>query len=408
VSEPSSFGQPGLARLAPYPFQRLRALLADSQAPSEKPPIALSIGEPQHPPPAIVADTLGAAVDESLGRYPASLGRMDLRETMAKWLCQRFALGPRAIDPATQVLPAAGTREALFAVSQALLDPGRRPLVLMPNPFYQIYEGAALLAGGEPVLMNTTPENGHIPDLDAIDAATWARCGIIYICTPSNPGGQVLPQAFFNQLLGLRERYGFVIASDECYSELYRDERNPPLGLLQACQAAGYPEFNGCLVFHSLSKRSNLPGLRSGLIAGDAALIAAFAAYRTYQGSAMPLHHQQASLSAWADEAHVKANRAAYRQKFAQATALLQPHAPYHEPEAGFYVWLPVPDGDDEAFSQRLYQAQGVTVLPGRYLSRPTAAGDPGAGYVRLALVAEPTICEDALERIQQFLQLKC
>jgi len=408
VSKPSHFGQPGLARLSAYPFQRLSALLANTQPPAGRSPIALSIGEPQHPPPPQVAEALKESVNESLGRYPASLGQASLREGMANWLCQRFGLGPQGIDPAHQVIPASGTREALFAVTQALLDPRQRPLVLMPNPFYQIYEGAALLAGGEPVLMNTTPETGHQPDLDAIDAATWARCGLIYLCTPSNPGGRVLPQAFWDRLLALRAQHGFIICSDECYSELYRDEHNPPLGLLQACQAAGNPTFDGCLVFHSLSKRSNLPGLRSGLIAGDAQLIRAFSAYRTYQGSAMPLHHQHASLSAWADETHVKANRQAYRAKFALASDYLQAIAPYHEPEAGFYIWLPVADGDDEGFAQALYQSQGVTVLPGRYLSRETPAGDPGAGYVRLALVAEARICEDALQRIQQFIQSRC
>lgn len=405
MSKPANFGQPGLARLSPYPFARLTALLANTQPPAQRTPIALSIGEPQHPPPARVAEALKAALNDSLGRYPASLGQLSLREGMAEWLCQRFGLPAGGVDPTRHVIPASGTREALFAVTQALLDPSQRPLVLMPNPFYQIYEGAALLAGGEPVLMNTTPETAHQPDLDTIDAATWARCGVIYLCTPSNPGGSVLPQAFWDRLLALREQYGFIICSDECYSELYRDEKNPPLGLLQACQAAGNATFDGCLVFHSLSKRSNLPGLRSGLVAGDAQLIRAFSAYRTYQGSAMPLHHQHASLSAWTDEAHVKANRQAYRLKFALASDYLQPIAPYREPEAGFYIWLPVADGDDERFAQGLYQTQGVTVLPGRYLSRPTAAGDPGVGYVRLALVAEARICEDALQRIQQFIQ---
>lgn len=398
-------GNPGLERLQPYPFQRLRALLDGIQAPTGVTPVPLSIGEPKHPAPDFIAETLRQAIDSGISRYPATLGTDALREGIAEWLQWRFKLPAGAINPATQVLPAAGTREALFAVTQALVDPVDRPGVIMPNPFYQIYEGAALLAGGEPIYLNTDAESDELPDLESIDAATWDRCGLVYICSPGNPSGRVLPQAFWNRLFTLQDQHGFLIAADECYSELYRDEDAPPLGLLAACHKAGRGDYTGCLVFHSLSKRSNVPGLRSGFIAGDATLIRDFAAYRTYQGCALPLHTQQASLVAWKDEVHVRANRAAYREKFNVATQLLQDVVPYREPEAGFYLWLPVPGGDDEAFTRALFAATGVTVLPGRYLSRPTAAGDPGAGHVRLALVAETGICEDALGRIRDFIQ---
>jgi len=396
---------PGLARLQPYPFQRLRGLLEGVTPPADVTPVALSIGEPRHPVPEFITETLRQAIDTSIGRYPATLGTESLRSGIAEWLEWRFSLPSGGIDAATQILPAAGTREALFAVTQALVDPAERPGVIMPNPFYQIYEGAARLAGAEPIYLNTDPGSDELPDIDRIDAATWRRCGLIYLCSPGNPNGRVLPQSFWARLFALQDTHGFIIAADECYSELYRDEAAAPLGLLAACQAAGRPEYTGCLVFHSLSKRSNVPGLRSGFIAGDAQLIRDFAAYRTYQGCALPLHVQQASLMAWKDETHVRENRAAYRTKFAVASRLLQDVIPYREPEAGFYLWLSIPGGDDEAFARQLYATTGVTVLPGRYLSRPTAAGDPGAGRVRLALVAETGICEDALGRIRQFIE---
>lgn len=397
-------GNPGLAELAPYPFERLRALLADTKPPADLEPVRLSIGEPQHPVPPLITDALKTGVAESLGRYPASAGSGELRETIASWIRQRYALPDQAMCAERHVLPVAGTREALFAVTQALLDPARRPLVLMPNPFYQIYEGAAWLAGGAPVYLNTWADGQGLPDLDAVSESTWARCGLIYLCSPGNPGGQVIPLDFWKRLFALQDRHGFVIAADECYSELYRDENQPPLGLLEACRQSGRDDFNGCLVFHSLSKRSNAPGLRAGFVAGDARLISHFARYRTYQGCALPLHTQDAAMAAWRDEAHVLANRDAYREKFRLASARLQGIAPYEEPAAGFYVWLPVPGGDEEDFTRRLYAARGVTVLPGRYLSRPTEQGDPGARHVRLALVAPLGICEDALNRIRDFL----
>ena len=405
ASDISVPGQPGLARLQPYPFQRLRTLLSGIQPPADPPPVPLSIGEPKHPVPRLIADALHDGIAESLGRYPASAGQPELRESIATWLTRRFRLGDGGIEPERQILPAAGTREALFGVTQALLDPSDRPDVFMPNPFYQIYEGAALLAGGRPRLLNTDAESG-LPGIEEIDETEWARCGLIYLCTPGNPTGRIIPQAFWARLFQLQARHGFVIVADECYSELYRDESQPPLGLLQACVADGRDDFEGCLIFHSLSKRSNVPGLRSGFIAGDARLIEAFQAYRTYQGCALPLHVQKASIAAWSDESHVYANREAYREKFRSARTILADVAPYREPEAGFYIWLPVPGGDDEAFTRRLYAATGITVLPGRYLSRPTAEGDPGAGHVRMALVADTAVCEDAMRRIREFIEL--
>ena len=402
-SERFERGNPGLAALHAYPFQRLRRLLDGVTPPPTATPVPLSIGEPKHPVPGFIAEAFRAGVDSGLGRYPTTVGMPELRAGIADWLRWRFRLVNARIEADRHILPAAGTREALFAVTQALIDPARRPAVFMPNPFYQIYEGAALLAGARPRMLNTG--GAGLPDLERIDEQAWADCGLIYLCSPGNPTGRVLPQSFWNQLFAIRDRHGFVIAADECYSELYRDEHAPPLGLLAACEAAGRNDFSGCLAFHSLSKRSNVPGLRSGFIAGDAGLIEAFTAYRTYQGCAVPFHAQRASLAAWADETHVRENRAAYRRKFTLAREYLADVAPYNEPEAGFYIWLPVPGGDDEAFTRGLYAATGITVLPGRYLSRPTAEGDPGAGHVRLALVAEQTICEDALERMRHFIQ---
>lgn len=403
ASDRFSGGNPGLAGLHAYPFQRLRGLLEGIRPDPGATPVALSIGEPKHPVPGFVAEALRAGVHSGLARYPATAGMPELRAGIARWLRWRFQLTGTGIDADRHILPAAGTREALFAVTQALLDPAQRPGVFMPNPFYQIYEGAALLAGGRPRMLN--PGADGLPDLDAIGERDWGTCGLIYLCSPANPTGHVLTQAFWERLFAIRDRHGFVIAADECYSELYRDENDPPLGLLQACQAAGRDDFEGCLVFHSLSKRSNLPGLRSGFIAGDPALIRAFAAYRTYQGCALPHHVQQASLAAWGDEVHVRDNRAAYRAKFIRARQLLGGVAPYAEPEAGFYIWLPVAGGDDEAFTRSLYARTGISVLPGRYLSRPTPQGDPGAGHVRLALVAEQAICEDALLRMRRFIE---
>lgn len=393
----------GLKNLQPYPFERLRGLLGASGLNSDLSPIRLSIGEPKHPTPSCILNAINETLCASIATYPTSAGSETLRTTIASWLIRRYSLGSGSIDPAHHVLPVAGTREGLFSVTQALVDTHHKPLIMMPNPFYQIYEGATLLAGGRPLLLNTLADNNFIPPLEQITAQQWTHCGLIYLCSPGNPNGKTLPQSFWQTLLEKQQQYGFVVVADECYSELYRDENSPPLGLLEACNAMGNTDYTGCLAFHSLSKRSNAPGLRSGFVAGDKRLIEAFRQYRTYHGCALPDHVQAASVAAWSDEAHVKANRQAYREKFDRASDVLQAAIPYPEPEAGFYLWLPVPGGDDEHFTRQLYHTMSVTVLPGRYLSRPTPSGDPGAGYVRVALVAEPEICEDALARINAF-----
>jgi N-succinyldiaminopimelate aminotransferase len=302
------------------------------------------------------------------------------------------------------VLPVAGTREALFAFAQAVVDRSTKPLVLSPNPFYQIYEGAALLAGAEPWFLNTTAENGFLPDLDAVPAEVWQRCQLIYLCTPGNPTGAVADVAYLQQLIGLADEHDFVIASDECYSELYFDEATPPPGLLQAAAAMGRSDYQRCVVFHSLSKRSNLPGLRSGFVAGDAEVLARFLKYRTYHGCALPPPTQAASIAAWNDEAHVQANRDLYRQKFDAVLAILKPVLKVERPDAGFYLWPETPISDID-FAQQLFAQQHVTVLPGSYLSRDAHGGNPGAGRVRMALVAELDECIEAAERIRRFVE---
>lgn len=396
---------PNLARLNPYPFERLRALLADVEPPAGRAPIVLSIGEPKHPTPDFIVEALRGAVAEGIGRYPASRGEASLREAVADWVTTRFALPGDSVTAARHVLPVAGTREALFAVAQAVLDPARQPVVAMPNPFYQIYEGAALLAGGEPLTLPTTRANGYVPDLNAVPDSTWARCGLLYLCSPGNPSGTVLSRGFWRQALALADRHGFVIAADECYSELYADESAPPAGLLQVCAELGRTGYERCLVFHSLSKRSSAPGLRSGFVAGDAALIERFALYRTYHGCALPLHVQAASRAAWSDEAHVRENRGLYREKFAAVARELDGVLDYDAPAAGFYLWARTP-GADTAFAQALYAQEHVTVLPGRFLSRQEADGsDPGAGHVRIALVADLATCIEAARRLRRFVQ---
>jgi N-succinyldiaminopimelate aminotransferase len=339
-----------------------------------------------------------------MARYPATVGLPELRETLAGWAQRRFGLAE--LDPERQVLPVNGTREALFAFVQATLDRTRPAKVAVPNPFYQIYEGAALLAGGQPLYLDCTAETDFRPDFAAVPAETWRDVQIVFVCSPGNPTGAVTPLADFKQLIQLADEFDFVIASDECYSELYLDENAPPPGLLEACAALGRNDYRRCVVFHSLSKRSNLPGLRSGFIAGDAALIAPFKRYRTYHGCAMSLPLQHASIAAWNDEAHVRANRDAYREKFAAVTAELAPVLEFPAPQASFYLWPAVPDGDDVAFAQRLFEAQHVSVLPGSLMGRANNAGDnPGAGRVRLALVAEPTSTLEAARRIRAFIQ---
>ena len=389
---------PRLELLRPYPFERLRALLSGAQPPQELRHIPLSIGEPRHPPPAFVREALAAALD-GLGTYPTTEGLPALREAVARWLERRYALPPGAVDPARMVLPVNGTREALFAFAQAVVDPGRpAPAVLMPNPFYQIYEGAALLAGAEPVYLDCAQESGFLPDLDAVTQSTWARCQLLYLCSPGNPTGAVLPAGYLRRALELSQRHGFVIAADECYSEIYADDARPPPGLLTAAWAAGNRSFERCVVFHSLSKRSSLPGLRSGFVAGDARIRAAFRLYRTSHGCALPVHVQLASIAAWQDEAHVADNRRLYRAKFAAVVPVLREALEVEAPEGSFYLWPRV--GDDERFARGLFERQHVTVVPGSYLSRDTASGNPGRGRVRISLVAGLEDCVEAAHRI--------
>jgi N-succinyldiaminopimelate aminotransferase len=388
-----------LQQLQPYPFEKLRALLAGPTPAGT--PIRLSIGEPQHATPDLIGRALNEHLD-GLSVYPATAGLESLRECIAGWFTRRYAL--KTLDPRTQVLPVNGTREALFAFGQAVIDSSRpSPAVVSPNPFYQIYEGAALLAGAEPLFLNQTEDNGFALDPDSLSDEQWARTQLLYVCSPANPSGKVLTLDDWRALFSRSDRHGFVIASDECYSEIYSDE--PPLGALEAAHRLGRDGFPNLVVFNSLSKRSNAPGLRSGAVAGDARLIERFLLYRTYHGCAMSLTVQHASIAAWNDEAHVEDNRRQYRQKFDALVPLLQPvmHAP--GPDAGFYLWARVPGGDDEAFAKNLFAATHVTVLPGQYLARDAHGTNPGRGYVRLALVPEWSQCIEAARRIVDFVR---
>jgi len=394
---------PDLARLQPYPFERLGKLHAGATPPAGLAPIHLSIGEPRHPTPGFIAEALIEHL-HGLSHYPATRGSEALRVAIVDWLGQRFRLPPGSLDPVRQVLPVNGSREALFAIAQCLVDRAGKPLVMMPNPFYQIYEGAAFLAGAEPYFINTDAESGYLPAFDAIDDDAWDRCQLLYICSPGNPTGAVIDVATLQALIERAERHDFVIVADECYSEIYRDENAPPPGLLQAAAAMGNDSYRRCLVVHSLSKRSNVPGLRSGFVAGDAGLIDAFFRYRTYHGCAMPPATQDASIRAWRDERHVAENRRLYREKFTAVTDILAPVLEVTAPAGAFYLWPRTPI-DDESFSRRLLEAQNVVVLPGLYLSRETAAGNPGRGHVRMALVASVDECIEAAWRIRAFLE---
>ena len=395
---------PDLQRLHPYPFEKLAALKAGLEPPSQLKHIALSIGEPKHLPPDLVLDTLSRNLHR-LSQYPATKGLPELRTTIGHWAERRFQLNPGQLDFEHQILPVNGTREALFAFAQAVVDLGRpEPLVVSPNPFYQIYEGAALLAGARIAFLNCASENGFVPDFESLEPTIWQRCQLIYICSPGNPTGAVMTTKHWRQLLVLADRYDFVIASDECYSELYFDDAQPPIGLLQACNELGRADFRRCVVFHSLSKRSNLPGLRSGFVAGDARLIEGFLRYRTYHGCAMPIPSQLASIAAWEDESHVRANRVLYREKFDAVLSILGDSLTVDRPEAGFYLWPHTPL-DGESFARDLYRQQNVTVLPGAYLARPTTQGNPGQDRVRMALVAPLEECVEAAKRIRTFVE---
>ncbi len=393
---------PDLSKLHPYPFEKLNRLKQGITPPQDKAHIALSIGEPKHPTPHIISKALLEHL-QGLGQYPTTKGLAELRATIADWLTRRFQIPMGEIDPETQVLPVSGTREALFSFAQCIIERQQKPLVLMPNPFYQIYEGAALLAGAEPYYLNTLEENGYLPDFDAVPESVWRRCQLLYICSPGNPTGAVIPQSTLVRLIGLAEQYDFVIASDECYSEIYHDEDQPPAGLLQAAWQCGHTDFKRCVVFHSLSKRSNAPGLRSGFVAGDAELLKHYFQYRTYQGCAMPLPTQKASIAGWRDEDHVRANRVQYRDKFAAFLDILSPVCECRQPSASFYVWLKTPI-DDSEFARQLFARQNITVLPGSFLSRDANGVNPGRQHVRIALVSTQQECVEAAFRLKNFI----
>jgi N-succinyldiaminopimelate aminotransferase len=421
---------PRLERLHAYPFERLARLKAGVTPPAGLAHIAMSIGEPQHVPPPFVLEKLRGSLDQ-LGSYPATAGLPEFRAACARWLERRFGLPPGSVAAGTMVLPVNGTREALFAFVQAVVDERREPLVAMPNPFYQIYEGAALLAGAEPYLLNTPAATLYTPDLEAVPEAVWRRCQVLFLCSPGNPTGAVLSPGFLQRALSLAERYDFVVAGDECYTELYLDERSPPPGLLQACLASGNDQFKRCVVFHSLSKRSSVPGLRSGFVAGDPEIIKRFLLYRTYHGSAMAVPTQLASIAAWQEDGHAAENRRLYQEKFERVMPILAPVMKVEKPAGAFYLWPDVGE-DDEVFTRELFARKNLTVLPGSYLARATSGGsgggimssdhavagasgssgrtaggavNPGAGRVRISLVAPVAQCVEAAERIRDFVQ---
>jgi N-succinyldiaminopimelate aminotransferase len=405
---------PLLTKLQPYPFERLKQLfLSVTPNPAFK-PISLGIGEPKHATPEFIKTALSGALN-GLAAYPATAGEPALRGAFAAWLLKRYAL---TVNPATQVLPVNGSREALFAFTQVIVDPSKTtltngltqlPIVVCPNPFYQIYEGAALLAGAEPYYVNSDPARNFGVDWDKVPAAIWQRTQMIFVCSPGNPAGAVMPLDEWKKLFDLSDRYGFVIASDECYSEIYfQDGVPPPLGGLEAAQKCGRTDFKNIVSFTSLSKRSNVPGMRSGFVAGDAAIMKQFALYRTYHGSAMSLVVQAASMAAWSDEEHVVANRALYRDKFMQVTPLLAEVLDVKLPDAGFYLWAKIPAHlqlDDAAFAKALLAQYNVTVLPGSYLAREANGINPGDNFIRMALVASTAECVEAAQRIVQFVK---
>jgi len=408
---------PLLTKLQPYPFERLKQLFQSVTPNPAFKPISLGIGEPKHATPEFIKTALSGSLN-GLASYPATAGEPALREVFAAWLLKRYAL---TVNPATQVLPVNGSREALFAFTQVIVDPTKTtvkngntqilqlPIVVCPNPFYQIYEGAALLAGAEPYYVNSDPARNFGVDWDKVPVAIWERTQMIFVCSPGNPAGAVMPLDEWQKLFALSDRYGFVIASDECYSEIYFQDGVPaPLGGLEAAQKLGRTDFKNIVSFTSLSKRSNVPGMRSGFVAGDAAIMKQFALYRTYHGSAMSLVVQAASKAAWSDEEHVVANRALYRDKFMQVTPLLAEVLDVALPDAGFYLWAKIPAKlklDDATFAKTLLEQYNVTVLPGSYLARAANGINPGDNFIRMALVATTEECVEAAQRIVQFVK---
>ncbi|WP_213954846.1 MULTISPECIES: succinyldiaminopimelate transaminase [unclassified Variovorax] len=396
---------PLLNKLQPYPFERLRQLFAGVTPDPALAPISLGIGEPKHPTPDFIKHALTAGLG-ALAAYPATAGEPKLRKSFTDWLQTRYGL---ALDPATQVLPVNGSREALFALAQTVVDASAKPapIVVSPNPFYQIYEGAALLAGAETYYVPSRADRNFAVDWDSVPADVWARAQLVFVCSPGNPTGAVMPLDEWKKLFALSDAHGFVIASDECYSEIYFREE-PPLGGLEAAARLGRSDFKNLIALTSLSKRSNVPGLRSGFVAGDASIIKSFLLYRTYHGSAMSGAVAAASIAAWGDEHHVVENRAQYRAKFAAVTPLLEPVLDVKLPDASFYLWAGVParwEGDDAAFARDLYAQYNVTVLPGSYLARDFGGVNPGRGRIRMALVAGTDECVAAANRIVQFIQ---
>jgi len=394
---------PNLDHLHPYPFAKLNQLKHGITPPQDKAHIALSIGEPKHQTPSLIHDALSKHAD-GIAKYPTTKGIPELRVAIADWISQRFNIAKSDISAENQVLPVSGTREALFSFAQAVIDSSRPDaLVVMPNPFYQIYEGAALLAGAEPYFINTTEETGYLPDFDSVADEIWQRCQLIFICSPGNPTGAVISEQEHIKLINLAEKFDFIIASDECYTEIYDDENNPPQGLLETAYNMGNTAFNRCVMFQSLSKRSNAPGLRSGFVAGDAEILAKYFEYRTYQGCALPLPTQYASTAAWKDEQHVKQNRVLYRQKFTAFIDILADVCQINKPPASFYIWLKTPIADTD-FAQQLFAQQNITVLPGSFLSRDAYGINPGKNHVRIALVAPEKECIEAANRIKHFI----
>ena len=392
---------PLLAHLQPYPFERLKQLFAPVKPNSNYSAISLGIGEPRHATPQLILDALSRGTGE-LSSYPLTAGQPVLKEACAAWIQRRYGV---RVDPSTQILPVNGTREALFAFAQTVIDPTRlNATVICPNPFYQIYEGAAILAGATPYYVPSDPSLNFNINWDSVPDRVWESTQLVYVCSPGNPTGAVMPWSDWENLFRLSERYGFVIASDECYSEIYfRDE--PPLGSLEASARFGLRDFKNLVVFTSLSKRSNVPGMRSGFVAGDARLLKSFLLYRTYHGSAVSGMVQVASVAAWNDETHVVENRAMYRQKFAAVTPMLSEVLDVRLPDAAFYLWAAVPGGDDEVFARDLLARYNVTVLPGSYLARSVQGANPGAGRIRMALVAETDECVEAAKRIVNFVK---
>lgn len=388
---------PNLDKLQPYPFQRLRDLFKGITPNAQYSPINLSIGEPKHETPVFIkqalADNLGG-----LANYPTTAGSIELRQTIASWLSKRYSIPELDVEKA--IIPVNGSREALFAFAQAVIDGSKpSPVVISPNPFYQIYEGAALLAGAEPYFINTLPETGHAMDFGAVPNSIWQRTQLIYVCSPGNPSGKVMSLDQWRELFALSDRYGFVIAADECYSEIYFDEAEPPIGALQAAHNLGR-DHERLVIFSSLSKRSNVPGMRSGFVAGDAKILEKFLLYRTYHGCAMSPAVQIASMAAWKDEAHVVENRRQYAEKFKAVTPLLSPSLVVEMPDAAFYLWARTAMPDTQ-YAQLLYRDYNVTVLPGSYLARDAHGTNPGKGFVRLALVASLEECLEAAQRMR-------